>query len=360
MEGLGLNEGAYAGRKVFVTGHTGFKGSWLALWLTRLGARVAGIGLAPDTEPSLFEAARVALLMRSHLVDVRDPDATASTVAGEEPEIIFHLAAQPLVRHGLRDPLTTFATNVMGTAHVLEAARRCPTVRAIVVVTSDKCYEHRSRPWGYRESDRLGGHDPYSASKACTEIVAQAWRSSYWSTPDAPLLATARAGNVIGGGDWAEDRLVPDLVRAAQAGRPARIRNPDAIRPWQHVLESLGGYLLLGARLLAGEHRCASAWNFGPALQDMQPVSALCDALSPTLGARWETDTGDHPKEATILRLDNSRACLELGWRPHWGFGRAVEQTGRWYARHAAGADARTLMLEQIEAYSATAEETVR
>lgn len=360
MEGLGLNEGAYAGRKVLVTGHTGFKGSWLVVWLTRLGARVAGIGLAPDTEPSLFETARVAPLMNSHLADIRDPDATTSTVASEQPEIIFHLAAQPLVRHGLRDPLATFATNVMGTAHVLEAARRCATVRAVIVVTSDKCYENHPSPRGYRESDRLGGHDPYSASKACTEIVAQAWRSSYWSTPDAPLLATARAGNVIGGGDWAEDRLVPDLVRAARAGRPAPIRNPGAVRPWQHVLEPLGGYLLLGAYLLAGGRRFASAWNFGPALEDMQPVSALCDALAPTLGVRWETDTGDHPTEATILRLDNTRACLELGWRPRWALGRAIEQTGEWYARHAAGADARTLMLEQIEAYSATAEETVR
>jgi len=346
---------AFSGRRVLVTGHTGFKGGWLALWLERLGARVCGLALPPDSIPSLFEAARLDETIESRLADIREATAVAAVVADTAPEIIFHLAAQPLVRRGYRAPLETLATNVMGTAHVLEAARSCPSVRAIVVVTTDKCYENRAWPWGYREMDRLGGHDPYSASKACAELVAAAWRSSYWQSDDAPLVATARAGNVIGGGDWAEDRLVPDLIRAARAGRPALIRNPAAVRPWQHVLEPLAGYLALGARLLAGERRFADAWNFGPSLEDMQAVSTLCNALCPTIGGHWQADGGEHPAEAAILRLDSSRAILELGWRPGWSLAQALRATGQWYARREAGADARALTLEQIGAYEAAA-----
>lgn len=355
MENLAVAQQVYAGRRVLVTGHTGFKGGWLALWLERLGARVYGLALPPDTTPALFDEAGLAGSMGSHIADLRDASAVAGVLARTRPEIVFHLAAQPLVRRGLAAPLETFATNVMGTVHLLDAVRACPEVRAVVVVTTDKCYDNRRWPCGYRETDRLGGHDPYSASKACAELAVAAWRASYWQSEDAPLVATARAGNVIGGGDWAEDRLIPDLVRGARTGNPAFIRNPAAVRPWQHVLEPLAGYLILGARLLSGERHLAAAWNFGPAFEDMQPVSALCDAFCPAIGGRWQADSGEHPSEAAILRLDSSRARLELGWHPRWDLARALHATGQWYARHDAGDDARELMLEQIDAYVASA-----
>ncbi len=356
MEKLGLALQAYAGRRVLITGHSGFKGGWLALWLHRLGAEVAGIALAPDTTPSLFEAAAIHEWVRHHIADIRDAEALARVVQEVRPEIVFHLAAQPLVRKSYREPLQTLATNVMGTANVLEAARSCAPVRAVLVVTTDKCYENRGWPWGFRESDPLGGHDPYSASKACAEIVTAAWRSAYWQQDDAPLVATARAGNVIGGGDWAEDRLIPDLVRAAQTGAAARIRNPGAVRPWQHVLEPLAGYLMLGAGLLAGERRCAQAWNFGPAFEDMRPVSFLCDAVCPALGARWERDAGAQPAEEAALRLDSSKAMLELGWRPRWALDEALRRVAGWYHDYRQGIDARALTLGQIEAYEHAAE----
>lgn len=361
LESVAMNLSAYAGLRVLVTGHTGFKGSWLTLWLLRLGARVTGLALPPETTPALFLEARLTEIMDSRLGDIRDPATVSKTVSEIEPEIVFHLAAQPLVRRSYREPLETFATNVMGSAHVLEAARACPSVRAIVVVTTDKCYENRSSPWGYRETDRLGGHDPYSASKACTELVAAAWRASYWQEGEnAPLVATARAGNVIGGGDWAEDRLVPDLVRAAQSGHPLLVRNPGAVRPWQHVLDPLAGYLLLGERLLAGERRFADAWNFGPALEDMQPVSALCEALCPALGGSWQSGGESHPAEAAILRLDSSRALVQLGWRPRWPLAHALLTTNEWYKRQANGEDARALTLEHIYAYEAATGEFLR
>lgn len=345
----------YVGRKVLVTGHTGFKGSWLSLWLEHLGAQVSGLSLAPDTVPSLFDAARLETTMDSRIADIRYASDVAAIVADTRPEIIFHLAAQPLVRRSYRSPLETFATNVMGTVNLLEATRSAPSVRAIVIVTSDKCYAGPCGPSGYCEADRLGGHDPYSASKACAELVASAWRSSFAQLNDAPLIATARAGNVIGGGDWAEDRLVPDLVRGAHAGTPTFIRNPNAIRPWQHVLEPLAGYLELGARLLAGERNFADAWNFGPALDDMRPVAALCEALCPALGAMWQPDCSNHLPETAILRIDSSRTLSELGWRPRWSLSEALKATGDWYARLDTGGDARTLTLEQIDAYEGAA-----
>lgn len=345
--------GSYAGRRVLVTGHTGFKGGWLVTWLHRLGARVAGFGLEPDTEPALFLQARIGDFVDSWIVDVRDEATVSEIVAGFAPEIVFHLAAQPLVRTGYQAPVLTFATNVMGTAHVLEAARRTPSVRAVVVVTSDKCYRETGSIWGYRESDPLGGHDPYSASKAAAELVTGAWRDSFGNEPGAPLIASARAGNVIGGGDWAKDRLVPDLWRAARAGTRAEIRNPAAVRPWQHVLEPLAGYLMLGERLLAGDTRVAEAWNFGCQLADMQPVNVLCEHLAPSLGFTWRHDEDFHPREAPTLRLDSSKAMLGLDWHPRLDLERACELTGDWYARHARGEDARALMLEQIGIYEA-------
>ncbi|BAL23763.1 CDP-glucose 4,6-dehydratase [Azoarcus sp. KH32C] len=349
-----MTHAAYGGRRVLLTGHTGFKGAWLALWLERLGATVSGLALPPDTTPSLFHALRLDETIESNFADIRDVEAVRRVVTESAPEIVFHLAAQPLVRRGYIAPVETLATNVMGTAHVLEAARNCPSVRAVVVVTTDKCYENRGWDSGYRESDRLGGHDPYSASKACAELVAAAWRSSYCQSGDAPLLATARAGNVIGGGDWAQDRLVPDIIRAIGAGQTVRVRNPDAIRPWQHVLEPLAGYLMLGARLLAGERFVAGAWNFGPALGDMQPVSTLCDALCTRLGGQWRCDEGEHPHEAAVLRLDSSHAMLKLGWAPRWTLAQTLDLTADWYARVNGGEDARALTLEQISAYETT------
>jgi CDP-glucose 4,6-dehydratase len=279
------------------------------------------------------------------------PAAVGDAVADARPEIIFHLAAQPLVRRGYREPLATFAANIMGTAHLLDAARSCSSLRAMVVVTSDKCYGNPGEHAPFVESDPLGGHDPYSASKACTELVAAAWRDSYWRAPGSPLLATARAGNVIGGGDWAEDRLIPDLVRAAASGTAARIRNPAAIRPWQHVLEPLAGYLQLGAALVAGEAKLAEAWNFGPDPSDTLPVSSLCDTLCPALGITWDHERSPQPAEAATLWLDSGKARNRLGWKPRWPLTRALQMTTDWYVRHGAGEDARELCMAQIEAY---------
>ncbi len=351
MESLGLALRAYAGRRVLITGHTGFKGGWLALWLHRLGAEVAGLALPPETQPSLFEAAAVGKLLQHRVADIRDAAAVTGIVREFRPEIVFHLAAQALVRRSYREPLQTLASNVMGTANVLEAARGCDAVRAVLIVTSDKCYENTGAPWGYRESDPLGGHDPYSGSKACAEIIAAAWRSAYWADEGAPLLATARAGNVVGGGDWAEDRLIPDLLRAAANGAAALIRNPHAVRPWQHVLEPLAGYLMLGAGLLAGERRLAQAWNFGPAFEDMQPVSFLCDTICPALGLRWTHDSKPQPAEAAVLRLDSSKAMLDLGWRPRWTLEETLHRVAGWHHDYREGIDARALTLGQIEAY---------
>lgn len=358
MESLEVIGRAYAGRQVLVTGHTGFKGGWLSLWLHRMGAKVAGLALQPPTAPSLYVEARLGELVDSRLADVRDATAVLQAFRDFQPEIVFHLAAQPLVRAGYAAPLPTFETNVMGTAHILDAARHSSSVRAVVVVTTDKCYRESSNVWGYRETDPLGGHDPYAASKAAAELVASAWRDSYGHEANSPLIATARAGNVIGGGDWAAHRLVPDLWRAAQAGAAAEIRNPAAIRPWQHVLEPLAGYLALGERLLAGDASAAEAWNFGPELADMQPVATVCKLVCEQLRVDWRHDDIPHPREAPTLRLDSSKAMLQLGWRPLLDLAQACRLTGEWYARHARGADARLLSFEQIALYEAAAGES--
>lgn len=323
----------YRNRRVLVTGHTGFKGAWLCAWLQRLGANVVGGALPPEAgRPSLFEASRLDAHIESHFLDLRDADATAALVRAARPEMVFHLAAQSLVRRSYREPVATFATNVLGTAHLLEAARTSPGLAAIVVVTSDKCYENDGRLDAYREEDPLGGHDPYSASKACTELVASAYRRSFLAPAGIPL-ATARAGNVIGGGDWSHDRLVPDLMIAAAAGAVTAIRRPDAVRPWQHVLEALRGYLLLGRALAERGEAVASAWNFGPSDEAFLPVQELTRRLGllwPAIRTRTIPDaSGSH--EAGRLTLDCRKAVRELAWRPSLGLDTTLEWTVRWY-----------------------------
>lgn len=344
----------YRGVRVLVTGHTGFKGAWLVAWLLAEGAEIMGLALAPEAgRPSLFEDLDLAGRIASRFVDIRDAEAVREAVAAFRPEIVFHLAAQALVRRSYADPLGTFAVNVMGTAHVLEAARRTDSVRAVVCVTSDKCYDNREWVWGYRETDPLGGKDPYSASKAAAEIVAASYRQAL--VPGERLrIATARGGNVVGGGDWSEDRLVPDLVRAIGAGTPLVLRNPGAVRPWQHVLELLNGYLLLGARLLAGDDRAVGAWNFGPARSGEVAVGHLVEAAL----AAW----GGNPipvrvepsavAEAGILKLDTAKAEAALAWRPLLDVARTVRLTMDWYRAYSEhpGA-ARALVETQIADY---------
>jgi len=339
---------------VLVTGHTGFKGGWLTLWLRSLGAEVTGFSLDVPTRPSLFEVARVGKGVRSVAGDVRNFEALRAAVAQARPEVVFHLAAQPLVRRSLREPLATYAVNVMGTANVLEAVREDGGVRAVVNVTSDKCYAEQDLGRGYRETDPLGGPDPYSASKAGAEVVAGGYRASFFHCADGPRLACARAGNVIGGGDWGEDRLVPDLVRAASEGRAVRVRNPDAIRPWQHVLNAVGGYLEL-AEALWRSPAAARAWNFGPDEDDALPVSKVVDRLCRLWweDVAWESDPGLHPREAPHLALDSSAARRELGWRPAWGLDRSLGAVVEWHRAVAAGKDGREVSLAQITAFTA-------
>jgi CDP-glucose 4,6-dehydratase len=326
----------YHNREVLVTGHTGFKGSWLALWLSQMGAKITGYSLQPPTDPNHFQL--LDLKINSVIGDLRDPDKLKAIVMEQQPEIIFHLAAQAIVRASYRDPAETFASNVMGTVNVLEAARACPSVRAVVIVTSDKCYENREWPWGYREIDPLGGYDPYSASKGCAEIVTGCWRNSYFNPKDygkshRTLLASARAGNVIGGGDWAADRLVPDIVRATAQSQKVTIRNPQATRPWQHVLEPLSGYLLLGQKLLEGRKEFADAWNFGPSEEENLSVGEIVGQVKelwPKMDYHIE-GSPDQPHEAGLLRLDCSKARAQLQWVPAWTGSKAVEKTVAWY-----------------------------
>lgn len=347
----------WRGRRVLVTGHTGFKGGWLTLWLTHLGARVTGLALEPESERGIYMAARVGEGIDSHIKDLRDAAAVRSVVKSCEPEVVFHLAAQPLVRFSYQHPLQTYATNVMGTAHVMEAVRHTPSVKAVVVVTSDKCYENKEWHWGYRESDRLGGHDPYSNSKACTELVASAYRSSYFQPEaaggHAAGVATARAGNVIGGGDWAVDRLIPDILRSIESESIVRIRSPKALRPWQHVLEPLSGYMLLAENLLREPQKYAQAWNFGPNENDVKPVKWIVDRLTKSWGdgARWMLDDQLHPHEATYLKLDASLATECLGWRSRWHLKEALEAIVEWHRGLCSGEDMHALSLQQIQRF---------
>ena len=348
-------QAAYQSRSVFVSGHTGFKGGWLSTWLGQLGAAVSGYALAPNTTPSLFELAGIGEQMAaSTLADIGERERLTLAMQAAQPSIVFHLAAQPLVRLSYREPVATWATNVMGTVNLLEAVRACPSVKAVVVVTTDKCYDNREWPWGYRENDALGGHDPYSASKAGAELVAQSYRKSFLAEAGV-LLASARAGNVIGGGDWSEDRLIPDAARAVAAGQPLLIRNPQATRPWQHVLESLHGYLLLGAGLLAGRAELAQAFNFGPEPGDNQPVEAVLRGLQaewPEL--RWELDpaAAHAVHEARFLYLDSAKARQMLDWQPRWRLPAALTQTARWYRTVQARPNlSRSMMLQQLEIF---------
>lgn len=328
--------GVYRYRNVLVTGHTGFKGSWLALWLTLLGAKVTGYALEPPTDPSHFELLR--LDINSIMGDIRDADRVKQVFRVCRPEIVFHLAAQAIVRRSYHEPATTVASNVMGTVNVLEAARESGTVRAIVNVTSDKCYENREWPWGYREIDPLGGYDPYSASKGCSELITSSWRNSFfppqtYGSAHQTLLASGRAGNVIGGGDWAEDRLIPDMMRAVSRRERVTIRNPRAVRPWQHVLEPLSGYLLLGQRLLEGRREFSEAWNFGPSEDENITVDEIVGQVK-KIWPDMEHETGktsDQPHEAGMLRLDCSKARMKLRWTPVWNGRAAVEKTVLWY-----------------------------
>ena len=341
----------WGGRRVLVTGHTGIKGAWLVLWLRRLGAAVTGFALDPPTDPSLFAAARVGEGLDDLRGDVRDPTAVIGAFEAARPEVVIHMAAQPLVRRSFHEPLATYETNVMGTVHVLEALRASPDARAAVVVTSDKCYEPRADGAPCREDDPLGGRDPYSSSKACAELVTTAYRRSF---PGAAATASARAGNVVGGGDWAPDRLVPDAMRAGLAGEELVVRNPDAVRPWQHVLGPLSGYLLLAERLW-DDGSAATAWNFGPDGSDEVPVRQVADRLSDLWleGLRWTAAADAGPPETPVLRLDSTRARQELGWRPAWGLDQALGATVEWHRAVRDGADAREVCTAQIGDYAA-------
>jgi CDP-glucose 4,6-dehydratase len=348
-----MNPSFWHGKRVLVTGHTGFKGAWLSLWLTRLGAQVTGYALPAPTQPSLFELARLGELVDHRLGDVRDLAALQGAFTQARPDIAIHMAAQALVRLSYAEPVGTYATNVLGAVNFLEAVRQQPSVRAALVVTSDKCYQSRDGGQGYREDDPLGGSDPYSSSKACAELVTEAYRRSFLSKPSGAALASVRAGNVIGGGDWAQDRLVPDILAALHRGQAPEIRNPDAVRPWQHVLSPLSGYLTVAERLWQDPAGHAEAWNFGPSQSDEKPVRWIVERLCQGWGGSlaWTGQAGEHPKEAHSLRLDSSKAGQRLGWRPRWDLQQALDAIVAWHRAYESGGDVRDLTLSQIAAY---------
>lgn len=355
MEGLAVNPGFWSGRRVLITGHTGFKGSWLSAWLEMLGAKLCGYSLAPPTVPNLFTLLNLSERMISVDGDIGDLQRLQKTMQDFQPEIVLHLAAQSLVRYSYSNPVETYATNVLGTVNLLEAVRQTTSISSVIIVTSDKCYRNREWLWGYRENDELGGHDPYSSSKACAEMVASAYRDSFFqkkSGGHTVAIASVRAGNVIGGGDWADDRLVPDLLRAFTNGQQADIRNPDATRPWQHVLEPLSGYLLL-AELIGDRPDLAGAWNFGPGSRDVRPVSWIVRRLASLWDGEsgWSTDKRNHPHEAYALSLDCSKAHTLLGWSPRLDIDCALEMTVDWFKAYMAEKPVPEITRAQIEQF---------
>ena len=352
-----MDTGFWKGKKVLITGHTGFKGSWLALWFQGLDADVVGVSLDPPTTPSLYQQAKVAEGMVSLRADIRNLEEMKAIFMAHKPEMVFHLAAQPLVRYSYREPVETYAINVMGTLHVLEAIRACESVKSAVMITSDKCYENREWEWGYRENEPMGGHDPYSSSKGCAELLIASYRDSYFPK-HAPqknhtAIASVRAGNVIGGGDWAEDRLIPDIVRAFEKGETVQIRNPNSSRPWQHVLEPLAGYIELAEKLFNDGDVWAEGWNFGPREEDARPVGWIVKAMTAQWGgnAAWRIDNGEHPHEANYLKLDCSKAHTRLKWHPRWGLKEALEKVVYWHKEAANASNAKAICQQQINEY---------
>jgi CDP-glucose 4,6-dehydratase len=351
-----MNREFWDQKKILITGHTGFKGSWLSLWLQSFGAEVVGYSLAPPTTPNLYELARIEQGMKSVQGDVRDFGHLRNVLGDVQPQIVIHMAAQSLVRQSYQDPIETYETNVMGTVNVLEAVRQVGTTSAVVVVTSDKCYENREWVWGYRENDPMGGYDPYSSSKGCAELVTAAFRRSFFNSTKGtggPAIASVRAGNVVGGGDWASDRLVPDIMQALLAGRPAVIRNPGATRPWQHVLDPLAGYIRLMENLFTDGSKYAESWNFGPRVEDAKPVSWVVQRLVELWGGEtgWQVDDDEHPHEAHYLKLDSSKAAAQLGWQPQWNIDQGLRAVVDWYKCYQSGQELRDLMVRQIQAY---------
>lgn len=342
-------------KKVFLTGHTGFKGGWLSLWLTSMGAKVTGYSLAPNTAPNLFDVLRIeSLVEKSHIADIRDLACLQKAVSEAKSDIVIHMAAQPLVRYSYENPVETYATNVMGTVHILEAIRGIDSVRATVIVTTDKCYENKEWVWGYRENEPMGGYDPYSNSKGCAELVTSAYRQSYFSNANSlNKVASARAGNVIGGGDWSEDRLIPDAIKSFEAKLPLLIRNPLATRPWQHVLEPLSGYLMLAQALYEQGDSFASGWNFGPSDEDNRSVHKVVDLLISRWGsgARWEKEGEEQPHEANLLKLDCSKARSLLGWAPKWDLEEAIQKIVDWQKAYQTNQNMREVSLAQINQY---------
>jgi CDP-glucose 4,6-dehydratase len=348
-----VNPSFWKGKKVFLTGHTGFKGSWLSLWLQHMGAIVKGYSLEPNTTPSLFTEAKVWHNMVSEIGDITDLDHITESMKAFNPEVLIHMAAQPLVRLSYHEPVLTYATNVMGTVNVLEAARKCNNLKAVVSITTDKCYENKEWEWGYRENEPMGGHDPYSSSKGCAELVTAAYRKSFFNENNSAFLASARAGNVIGGGDWSDDRLIPDILRAFEKNEPVIVRNPMATRPWQHVLEPLSGYLVLAQHLYEGGSDYDQGWNFGPKDEDCKPVSWILDKMVTKWGkgASWELDKNNNPHEAGYLKLDCSKAAMQLNWIPKWNLEDTLESIIIWQQNYLSGKNIQEQCLLEIAKY---------
>lgn len=348
-----VNPSFWKGKRVFVTGHTGFKGSWLSLWLQEMGAIVKGFALEPNTQPNLFTEAKVSQNMESEIGDITNLEHIVSSMTTFNPDILIHMAAQPLVRLSYIEPVQTYATNVMGTVNVLEAARKCANLKAIVSVTTDKCYENKEWAWGYRENEPMGGHDPYSSSKGCAELVTAAYRKSFFNENHSAYLASARAGNVIGGGDWSDDRLIPDILKAFEQEKPVVIRNPLSTRPWQHVLEPLSGYLVLAEHLYEEGNAYAEGWNFGPKDEDCKPVNWILDKMVAKWGqgASWELDKNNNPHEAGYLKLDCSKAAVQLNWYPKWNLEDTLESIINWHQNFLSGKNSQEQCLLEITKY---------